>query len=244
MRTSTHPTWQTEAAMSHFWLRAALFIPLGYAVSRTISAQPPVLPLVALAAAAACLHKLVPWLVEVVAGAAGLVLGVFAATETSGSGSYGKLLGQPGTVVVLGFGGVVMTSAFVRLLGCGSVREAAKHLVAGAAALELGLVLLSPLGRSLLHAEDETTRAIVLATLLLGCTIVAIRSRLGFPLLGLGLLVAMGVFAVTGTAGATSPGRMVLGSVTFALVALWLHDADSPGVVHPGWAHDSLAEAA
>lgn len=243
MRTSTLPTWQNPAALSQRWAHTALFVPLGYAVSRAIGPDVPLLALVALAASAACLHRLMPGLVEVVAGAAALVTGVLTVTE---DGAFGRSLGRAGTAVLLVFGGVMLVSAFVRLLGSANGREMAKHLVAGAAALEVGLLVLSPVSRSVVSPEDDIVRTAALAVVLLTATVVGIRSRFGFPLLGLGVLATEVVLALSGAPSVAHPARTLLASLTFTVAALWLHDADRPGVVHRGWpdGDDRLWEAA
>jgi hypothetical protein len=230
--------------MAQRWAYLALFLPLGYAVSRALGPDVPFPALLALAASAACLHRLMPGLVEVVAGAAALVTGVLAATE---DGAFGQSLGRAGTGVLLGFGGIMLISAFVRLLGSANGREMAKHLVAGAAGLEVGLLVLSPAGRSVVSPEDDVVRAAALAVVLLTATIVGIRSRFGFPLLGLGVLATEVVLGLGGAPSVAHPARTLLATVTFTLAALWLHDADRPGVVHRGWPdddNDRLWEAA
>jgi hypothetical protein len=243
MRTST-PTWQSPAAQSQRWAYLALFVPLGYAVSRAFGPDLPLPALLALAVSAACLHRLMPAVVETVAGAVALVAGVLAAAEDR---AFGRSLGRATTGVLLLFGGVMVVSAFVRLLGSASGREMAKHLVAAAAALEIGLLVLSPVGRSVVSPEGDVAPAAVLAVVLLTATVVGIRSRFGFPLLGLGVLATEVVLALTGAPSVAHPGRTLLACIAFTAAALWLHDADRVGVVHRGWPDgddDRLWEAA
>ena len=221
--------------MAQRWAYLALFVPLGYAVSRVVGPDVPLPALLGLAASAACLHRLMPGLVEVVAGATALVSGVLAVTE---DGAFDRPLGGAGTGVVLAFGGVMLISAFVRLLGSGNGREMAKHLVAGAAGIEIGLLMLSPVGRSVVSPEDDIARAAALAVVLLTATVVGIRSRFGFPLLGLGVLTTEVVMALSDAPSVAHPARTLLAMLTFTVAALWLHDADRPGVVHRGWPDD------
>jgi hypothetical protein len=222
MRTSTPPSWQTQAALGHAWSLATMFVPVGYAVSRTIGADPPRPALLGLAAGAACLHRLLPWLVELSAGAGALILSVLAAADDRW---VGPALGLSGVGVVFVFGGIVAATSFVRLLGSGRPREAAKHLVAGAAALELSLVLRGPVSGLLGASHGTVARTLVLASLLVTGTLVGAWSQLGFPLLGLGLLVAHGAFAASGVPEIVPPHVGLLGSTTFAFMALWLRSA-------------------
>ena len=216
MRTYTHPTWRSQpAAHRNGWSCAAL-VPLGYAATRGVlhvspDARVAALFLVAILLAGA--HRLVPGVVEVGAGAVGLVASVFAAT---GDGGCGDVLGGAGTGVVLVYGGVMSASAFVRLLGSVNGREMARHLLAATAALELGLLVVSPAARGIVGTEDGLTVAIVLAVALLAATFTGIRSRVGFPLLGVGLITAQGLHALSSDPCAVSPALTLVGALAFA----------------------------
>jgi hypothetical protein len=216
MRTYTHPTERSQpAARRNVWSCAAL-VPLGYAATRGVLHVSPDARLAALFLVAILLggaHRLVPGLVEVGAGTVGLVASVFAATGDSGCG---KVLGGAGTGVVLVYGGVMSASAFVRLLGSVNGREMARHLVAATAALELGVLVVSPGARSIVDTEDGRTVAIVLAGALLAATLTGIRSRVGFPLLGVGLIMAQGMHALSSNPCAVSPALTLVGVLAFA----------------------------
>lgn len=222
--------------MAHGWSLATMFVPLGYAVSRTLGPGAPIPALLALAASAACLHRLTPRLVEMTAGCGALLLSVFAAADDR---SVGATLGLPGIGVVFVFGGVVTASSFVRLLGSGSLREAARHLIAGGTALELSLILLGPASGAL-----GAPRSAALAALLTVGVVVGVRSPVGFPLLGLGLLVAHGAFGASGVPALVPAHVGFLGSTTFAFVALWLRDAGRDDIGQSGWHVGRRAEAA
>lgn len=219
MRTYTHPTWRPQPAARRSGWSCAALVPLGYAATRGVLHVSPdarVAALTLVAILLAGIHRLVPGLVELGAGAAALVASVFAATEATGCGD---VLGGAGTGVVLVYGGVMSASAFVRLLGSVNAREMARHLLVAAAVLELGLLLVSPAARDVVGAEDDLTVAMILAGALLVATLVGVRSRRGFPLLGAGLIVTQGVHALSSNACAVSPALSLVGSLVFVAVA-------------------------
>ena len=232
MRTYTHPTWRSQPAAHRPAARSfAGLVPLGYASTWVVLDRRPDTTAVGLAGvlvALAIVHRVVPSLVELGAGAAGLAASMFTVTEQRGCGD---LLGGGGTTVVLGFAGVMSVSAFVRLLGTGNGREMARHLIAATAALGLCLLVLSPLGRGVVSPDDDLTTAIVLAGALLATTLIALRSRVGFPLLGAGLVTVQGLQALSGDPCALSPALSLLGLTTFTLTATLLtarQDVEEP----------------
>jgi hypothetical protein len=224
MRTTTPITRRSQPAPPRGWWQAALWIPVGYASTRFIGEGTPLLAMVFLTASLAGLYRVIPGLVELVAGGGGLLMSMFAAADGRGCGT---VLGQGGTSAVLVFGSLMWLSAFVRLLGSANVREMARHLLVATAALELGLFAVSPIGQTVTTAQDQFTVPAVLLTILLVTTLVGVRARTnGFPLLGVGLVMVLGVLAVTGSSCAADPVVSLAGTVTFALVAMFLRGAD------------------
>lgn len=218
MRTFTHPIRRSLPAApgGDGWAYAAL-LPAGYAGTWVVVDRRPgisVLGVAAIAVGLAIVHKVVPSLVELAAGAGGMVASLFVATERPGCG---EALGGAGNGVVFAFGSVMAVAAFVRLLGTGSPHEAARYLLAATAALSLCLLTATPLASGVVSPDDELTRTIVLAGALLATTVIALRSRVGFPLLGAGLVMAQGAQALSGDPCALSPVLSLVGMAAFAL---------------------------
>jgi len=241
MRTFTQPTrrWQPAAPGGGGWVSAAAMLPAGYAVTWVVVDRRPGISTVGVAAIAialAVVHKVVPSLVELAAGAGGLVASLFVATERPGCGE--ALVGASNGVV-FAFGSVMAVSAFVALLGTGNGREGARHLLAATGALSLCLLTASPLARGVVSPDDELTRTIVLAGALLTTTVIALRSRVGFPLLGAGLVLAQGAQALSGDPCALSPALSLVGMAAFALGGAALADhgrrRPDPLVEPSGW---------
>jgi hypothetical protein len=230
---------------------AALWIPLGYAATRFIGDDTPLLAMVTLTATLAGLHRVIPGIVELVAGGGGLMMSVFAAADGRGCG---EVLGDGGTAAILVFGSLMSLSGFVRLLGSANGREMARHLVVATAALQLGLFALSPVGQATVNTQDRFTPPAVLLGVMLVATLIGIRSRLGLPgprvgsevspVLGVGLVLALGVLAVTGGACAGSAGTHLAGTLTFAAVAVFLADRDDESSLDPSWPDDRSYDAA
>lgn len=229
MRTYTAPIWRSPPATSRSWWYTTLWIPTGYAVTQFAGDATPVLAVVVLTASLAGLHRVLPGLVEVGAGSGGLLLGMFAAADDRGCG---VILDEAGTGVVILYGSVMVVSAFVRLLGSGNGREMAKHLLVATAALQLSLFAVSPpIGRTMAAAPDEFRSPVLLAAVLAVVTVVGVRSRIGFPLLGMGLVTTLGVLAVAGGDCASGAVAALVGCATFALVARLL--TVRPGALMP-----------
>ncbi|MGH9210848.1 MAG: hypothetical protein ACRD2C_09215 [Acidimicrobiales bacterium] len=180
----------------------------------------PLVAMVFLTASLAGVHRVIPGLVEVVAGGGGLLMSMLAAADGRGCGA---LLGQGGTGVVLVFGSVMWLSAFVRLLGSANPREMARHLLVATAALEIGLFTVSPAGQAVTGVRDPSTVPVLLAAILVVTTLIGCRARTnGFPLLGLGLVTVLTCLALTGSPCSGNPAVSLAGSLTFAMVSLFL----------------------
>lgn len=177
------------------------------------------LAVVVLTALLAGIYRVVPGLVELVAGAGGLMMSLSDATDGRGAGIA---LGSGGSSVVLVFGSVMMASALIRLLGSGSSHEMARHLLVATASLELGLFALSPFGQTLAGSQDRFSQPVVLSGALLATTLIGVRSRNGLPLLGLGLVVVEAVLVGTGSPVAANPLASLIGSLVFAWIVFLL----------------------
>lgn len=197
MDTITLPTRSPPVVVRARLWTAACWIPVGFAVTRFVADGSPMVAMVCLAAGAAGLHRISAGLVEVVAGSGGFLLTLFAAAD---GWSYGA-------VVVLAYGSVMTVSAFVRLLGSGNGREMAKHLLVATAALELAVFAARSGGPS------------VEVAVLVVATVVGLRARFGFAILGAALLVALCWQVPADVAVAVDPVVAIVGSVTFALAA-------------------------
>lgn len=241
MRTTTPTTRRSQPAPSRGWWQAALWIPVGYASTRFIGEGTPVLAMVFLTASLAGLYRVIPGLVELVAGGGGLLMSMFAAADGRGCGA---VLGQGGTSVILLFGSVMWLSAFVRLLGSANAREMARHLLVATAALELGLFALSPMGQTMATVPDPLTVPVLLSAILLVTTLVGVRARtIGFPLLGIGLVASQIMLAVTGGPCSGSPLVGLVGTVTFALVTLVLTGPDDEMTTDEMWPDERARES-
>jgi hypothetical protein len=185
-----------------------------------VGSDAPLLSVMALAAALAGLHRFVPGLVELAVGLGGLLASLFAATDPGGAGA---MIGSSGVAVVQIFGAVMLASALVRLLGSGSPREMARHLVIAVAALELSLVLARAIDETSSTAHDRFTMPAVLAALLFVITVITVRSREhGMLALGGALVAVQVVLVIGGSPFGISPVVGLVGSATFAWVASYL----------------------
>lgn len=217
------------------WSHHLGLLPVGYAVSWVALDHRPdttAIGLVAVVVGLAVLHKVVPALVELAAGGAALVLTALAATDEA---ACGEVLGTAGSGVVLTFAGVVSASAFVQLLGTGSGRKAARHLLAGTAALGVTLLLVDPTGRGVVRPDGGVSLAMVLSGTLLATTLIGVRSRLGFPMLGAGLLSVQALHALSSDPCTVSPALSLLGMATFVLSGAALEPGGrrSPAAARP-----------
>ncbi|HEY3143676.1 MAG TPA: hypothetical protein VGJ86_21255 [Acidimicrobiales bacterium] len=214
------PTRRPQPVPSTGWWDAAFWIPVGFASSRCLGAGAPWLAVVFLTAALAGAHWFFPGIVESTVGTCGLLASVFAAADGR---ACGAVLGSGGIAVIQFFGGVMLLSGLIRLLGSGNLREMGRHLLVATAALQLGLFVLSPIGQAIIPAQSQLTVPVTLLTILFLTTLVGIRSRRRGPrLLGVGLVGVLCLQAVTGSPCAVSPMVGLAASLTFAGVALIL----------------------
>jgi hypothetical protein len=206
-------TWSTG------WWQAAWWVPVGYATTKLYG---PTMPTVAVgfsAVAVALVHRFVPGVIELAAGAGALVVMV----NASADGDCHVLVGDDGVLVLMVFGGVMCTSAIVRLLGSASAREAARHLLIAVVCLELALSAVTPVADAVTSFRARTSTAAVLGVVLLILTVAGIRARAGLPLLGAGLVAVESLLAVTGGPCHTEALRALVGTVIFTTVATWVH---------------------
>jgi hypothetical protein len=213
MRSHTLPTRSPPRVGRPSPWTALGWIPAGFAASRFVAEDTPILAIVVLAVGVAALHRLTPGLVEVVGGGGGFLLSLFAAADPRGCGTG---LGSRGVGVVLVYGSVMTVSAFVRLLGTANGRAMAKHLLVATGALELSLFVAGSAGRSGFGVHDELP---VLALALFVTTLVGMHARHGFALLGGALLVALAALAIADVSCAIEPVGSLVGSAVFALGA-------------------------
>lgn len=227
-------------------LHAAFWVPLGYAVTRLVGDGVPVLAMVVVCALLAGLYRLipggvVPGLVELLAGGGGLLMSLGAAADGQ---ACGEALGEGGLGAVLVFGTVMSVSAFVRVLGSANGREMARHLLVATAALELSLFAVGPGGQVLIDVRDRFTVPTVLLGVMLATTWIGIRSRHGYQVLGWGLLVALGVLALTGSPCAVHPVASLAGTLTFVAIAHFLAPANGDYDSTRAWPDDHTLDHA
>lgn len=192
--------------------------------------------MVCLTALLAGIFRVIPGLVEVVVGGGGLVATMFAATEASGCRGA---LGQGGQAVVLLFGSLMLLSAFVRLLGSGNAREMARHLLVGAAALQLGLFTASPAGQFIIGGRDTSVSPAVLAAVMVVAALVGCRDREKvFPLLGIGLVAVLSIMTLTGNPCGGNAGASLAGSVIFAVVSVHLSSTNDDLDSNENWPNE------
>jgi hypothetical protein len=195
-------------------LRLLLWVPVGYACTRSLGESLPLVAVVLVAAGLAGLHRWVPGPVEVVAGATSLLV---TANEVLG-GPCRAALGDAGTSVTLGFVTAFFVAAFVRFLGTGTLRPAGRYLLIATVIVELALSLAGPL----VEGDGPFLAGSVLLAVLLAGAFVGLRVDLGVPLLGAGLLAVEASLAPTEHACGMSGWAPLVGTVAFLAVAFAL----------------------
>lgn len=216
MRTNIDLGWRVQTAPSPRWCLVAVWLPAGLAATRLVGDGTPLLVTLFVLAALGGLHRVLPGLVELAAGGAAVALTLFEVVDRTGCG---EVLHTSGKVILVLYGSVMSTSAFVRLLGSASLREMARHLLVATAALQLSLFAVSPLGHAVAGARDRYTVPAVLLVILVVATFVGLRLRYGLPVLGAGLVASLAVLTVTGSSCTAHPAAALLGMLTFAAVA-------------------------
>jgi hypothetical protein len=215
-RPDTEPTAPLPA---HGWAQIALWVPVGFAATRMLGDGAPLLSVLALGVLIAVVHFVAPSTTELLVGGAGLVISLYHAIDGH---TTGELLGPGATAVVLVFGSVILVSTTIAWLGPFHFQRAGRHLIVATAALELALFTVSPLGRTVVSSQDRFTLPAVVGGILFIATPVGVRSRHGLPLLGTALVLTQGALLATGSVTGYSPLTGLVGSFTFASVALLL----------------------
>lgn len=194
------------------WWQAAVLLLTGYAAAKLAGEATFAVAVAFVAVVLAVLHHFLPGVVELVAGISGLVAGVVGAAK----GDCHALVGGYGVGVLVGFGGGMCVSAIVRLLGSGSIREAARHLLVAAAVLELGLSAVAPTAEAVEGFQANAGTATALAVLLAGLTLVALWARAGLPVLGVSVLAVQVLLAASSGPCHTVAGQALVGMLVFA----------------------------
>jgi hypothetical protein len=213
--------------MPRGWRQLGLWIPLGYTATRFAGHDRSVLVLIASIVLLVGLHRFIPGAVELFAGGGGLLVILVDVIDGRGAGAG---LGDVAIAAVVVFTSVMWVSGFVRLLASANSRDMARHLIVAAVALDLSLLALRPMRHTVLSAQDDMSQAAALLVILFATTVVALRARIGVPLLGIGLVMAQGLLALTGASAALSPVTALVGTAAFAGMVLVL---DGRRAVHP-----------
>lgn len=167
------------------WWDVLLWMPVGYAVTRLVGNSLPPVAMVVLAVLLAAAHHFGPAVIDVVAGAGGLIASQLAVWDGNGCQ---VLVGDMGIVVIVVFGSIFVVSSWVRLIGSASLREMGRHLLIATVTIEIALFAVAPDGVALLDPESVPA-PIFLAAVLMAVSQLGLIDRMELGMLSLGALL-------------------------------------------------------
>lgn len=167
------------------WWDVLLWVPIGFAVTRLVGDLLPWWAMGVLTLLVAAAHYFGPAVVEVVAGAGGLIASGAAAWDGAGCQD---VIGEVGIIVVIVFGSMFVVSSFVRLIGAASLREMGKHLLIATASIEIALFVTGPTGEPLIDPEELYAPGLLLAVLM-AVSQIGLIDRMEIGMLALGAML-------------------------------------------------------